>query len=180
MSSFSAEVRDNPFFIGKKGASIKKICDSASARTNDDKDKEVITIIGKKEAVETAKQQLEAIIKEVNNNTEGDKHFLSKHAEVIGRISGVTRSTEVDSQRTLDIVTIDKQQAITNDASGEKCEKAKQALIDLVPLDVPFDLHRELDVTKVNIQVEPDSRHEDDDGMNQLSVSLSGASQSEV
>ena len=239
LSSFTAEVRANPkhhrFLIGKKGASIKKIRDSTGARiifpTNDDKDKEVITIIGKKEAVETAKAQLETIIKEVNNNTEGEmdvdpkyhKHFVAKRGEVIGRISeecgGVTisfpRSTEVDStkvtlkgpkegieaakQRILEIVgdleamvTIEcviaqkhhrsvmgkrgaKVQAITHDydvqvkfperngelvngdTSGdiikisgklEKCEQAKQALIDLVPIteeiDVPFDLHRSI------------------------------------
>lgn len=244
LSSFSAEVRANPkhhrFLIGKKGASIKKIRDSTGARiifpTNDDKDKEVITIIGKKEAVETAKAQLETIIKEVNNNTEGEmdvdpkyhKHFVAKRGEVINKISeecgGVTisfpRSTEPDStrvtlkgpkegieaakQRIVEIVgdleamvTIEciiaqrhhrsvmgkrgaKVQAITHDfdvqvkfperkgdtngeivnggdTSGdiirisgklEKCEAAKQALIDLVPIteeiDVPFDLHRSI------------------------------------
>lgn len=243
LSSFTAEVRANPkhhrFLIGKKGASIKKIRDSTGARiifpTNDDKDKEVITIIGKKENVETAKAQLEAIIREVNNNTESEmdvdpkyhKHFVAKRGEVINRISeecgGVTisfpRSTEIDStrvtlkgpkegieaakQRIVEIVgdlesmvTIEcvipqrhhrsvmgkrgaKVQAITHDydvqvkfperkaetngelvngdTSGdiikisgkrEKCEQAKQALIDLVPIteeiEVPFDLHRSI------------------------------------
>lgn len=244
LSSFTAEVRANPkhhrFLIGKKGASIKKIRDSTGARiifpTNDDKDKEAITIIGKKENVETAKAQLEAIIQEVNNNTEGEmdvdpkyhKHFVAKRGEVINRISedcgGVTisfpRSTEIDStrvtlkgpkegielakQRIVEIVgdlesmvTIEciiaqkhhrsvmgkrgaKVQAITHDydvqvkfperkgetngelvnggdpsgdiikISGklEKCEQAKQALIDLVPIteeiEVPFDLHRSI------------------------------------
>lgn len=244
LSSFSVEVRANPkhhrFLIGKKGASIKKIRDSTGARiifpTNDDKDKEVITIIGKKENVETAKAQLEAIILEVNNNTESEmdvdpkyhKHFVAKRGEVINRISeecgGVTisfpRSTEIDStrvtlkgpkegieaakQRIVEIVgdlesmvTIEcviaqkhhrsvmgkrgaKVQAITHDfdvqvkfperkaetngevvnggdTSGdvikisgkrEKCELAKQALIDLVPIteeiEVPFDLHRSI------------------------------------
>lgn len=244
LSSFTAEVRANPkhhrFLIGKKGASIKKIRDSTGARiifpTNDDKDKEVITIIGKKENVETAKAQLEAIIREVNNNTESEmdvdpkyhKHFVAKRGEVINRISdecgGVTisfpRSTEIDStrvtlkgpkegieaakQRIVEIVgdlesmvTIEciieqrhhrsvmgkrgaKVQGITQEfdvqvkfperrgetngelvnggdtssdiikISGklEKCEQAKQALIDLVPIveeiEVPFDLHRSI------------------------------------
>jgi polyribonucleotide nucleotidyltransferase len=253
LSSFTAEVRANPkhhrFLIGKKGASIKKIRDSTGARiifpASDDKDKEVITIIGKKENVETARQQLEAIIREVNNNAEGDmdvapkyhRHFVARRGEVINKISeecgGVTisfpRSTETDStrvtlkgpkegieaakQRILEIVseldsmvTIEcviqqghhrsvmgakgaKVQAITqdygvqikfpdrnsssssNDTNGdvngssdtpqqqpgdiiritgkrEKCEDAKQALLDLVPItesiDVPFDLHRSI------------------------------------
>ncbi|CRK92791.1 CLUMA_CG006242, isoform A [Clunio marinus] len=247
LSSFTAEVRANPkhhrFLIGKKGVSIKKIRDSTGARiifpTSEDKDKEVITIIGKKEIVETAKAQLEAIIREVNNNTESEmnvdpkhhKHFVAKRGEVINRISeecgGVTisfpRSTEIDStrvtlkgpkegieaakQRIIEIVgdlesmvTIEcvipqrhhrsvmgkrgaKVQGITQefdvqvkfperknpaetnggdlinggDTSGdiikiygklENCEKAKQALIDLVPIteeiEVPFDLHRSI------------------------------------
>lgn len=244
LSSFTAEVRANPkhhrFLIGKKGASIKKIRDSTGARiifpTTDDKDKEVIVIIGKKENVETAKAQLEAIIQEVNNNTESEmdvepkyhKHFVAKRGEVINRISeecgGVTisfpRSTEIDStrvslkgpkegieaakQRIIEIVgdleamvTIEcvilqkhhrsvmgkrgaKVQAITHDydvqvkfperkgetngelvnggdTSGdvirisgkkEKCEEAKQALLDLIPIteeiEVPFDLHRSI------------------------------------
>lgn len=249
LSSFTAEVRANPkhhrFLIGKKGASIKKIRDSTGARiifpSNDDKDKEVITIIGKKENVETARQQLEAIIREVNNNTESEmdvapkyhRHFVARRGEVINKISdecgGVTisfpRSTEIDSTRVtlkgpkegietakqrineivseLDsMVTIEcvipqahhrsvmgakgtKVQAITQDygvqikfpdrnssladtngdmngsSDGqhpgdiiritgklEKCEDAKQALLDLVPItesiDVPFDLHRSI------------------------------------
>lgn len=55
--------------IGKNGANIKKIRDSTGARivfpTDKDEDKEVITIIGKKEAVEKAKAELEATIKEI-------------------------------------------------------------------------------------------------------------------
>lgn len=247
LSSFTAEVRANPkhhrFLIGKKGASIKKIRDSTGARiifpSNDDKDKEVITIIGKKESVETARLQLEAIIKEVNNNTESEmdvepkyhRHFVARRGEIINKISeecgGVTisfpRSTELDStrvtlkgpkegieaakQRIIEIVgdlesqvTIEciiaqthhrsvmgtkgsKVQGITqdfgvqikfpdrsttSDSNGdingstdahpgdiiritgkrEKCEEAKQALMDLVPItesiDVPFDLHRSI------------------------------------
>lgn len=244
LSSFTAEVRANPkhhrFLIGKKGASIKKIRDSTGARiifpTNDDKDKEVITIIGKKESVETAKLQLEQIIREVNNNAESEmdvepkyhRHFVARRGEVINKISeecgGVTisfpRSTETDStrvtlkgpkegieaakQRIIEIVgdlesmvTIEcvipqvhhrsvmgksgsKVQSITRDfdvqikfpdrkpaesngdingdahpadvirISGkrEKCEDAKQALLELVPIteeiDVPFDLHRSI------------------------------------
>lgn len=252
LSSFTAEVRANPkhhrFLIGKKGASIKKIRDSTGARiifpSTDDQDKEVITIIGKKENVETARQQLEAIIREVNNNAESEmdvapkyhRHFVARRGDVINKISeecgGVTisfpRSSEIDSTRVtlkgpkegieaakqrineiigeLDsMVTIEcaipqihhrsvmgakgtKVQAITQDygvqikfpdrnsssqnadtngelngnldaqqhlgdviritGKREKCEEAKQALLDLVPItesiDVPFDLHRSI------------------------------------
>lgn len=57
--------------IGKSGANIKKIKESTGARVvfpgNNDDDRELITIIGKKEAVEKAKAVLEASIKEIVN-----------------------------------------------------------------------------------------------------------------
>lgn len=76
LSSFTDEVRAKPqqhkFLIGKNGANIKKIRDSTGARivfpSDKDEDKEVITIIGKKEAVEKAKAELQATIKEIVRN----------------------------------------------------------------------------------------------------------------
>ncbi|XP_055529154.1 vigilin isoform X2 [Wyeomyia smithii] len=102
LSSYTAEVRANPqhhkFLIGKNGASIKKIRDLTGARIifpgNNDDDKEVITIIGKKEGVEEAKSQLEAIIKNIDNIVEDEisveprhhKHFVARRGEVLHRI----------------------------------------------------------------------------------------------
>lgn len=73
LSSYTAEVRAKPqhhkFLIGKNGASIKKIRDATGARivfpTEKDEDKEVITIIGKQDAVLKAKAELESTIKEI-------------------------------------------------------------------------------------------------------------------
>jgi transcription antitermination factor NusA-like protein len=73
LSSYSVEVRAKPqhhkFLIGKNGVNIKKIRDLTGARivfpTDKDEDKEAITIIGKQEAVEHAKAELEATIKEI-------------------------------------------------------------------------------------------------------------------
>lgn len=103
LSSYTAEVRANPqhhkFLIGKNGASIKKIRDLTGARiifpNSDDKDMEVITIIGKKEGVEEAKAQLESIIKNIDNIVEDEinveprhhKHFVARRGEVLHRIS---------------------------------------------------------------------------------------------
>lgn len=103
LSSFTAEVRAKPqhhkFLIGKNGASIKEIRDQTGARIifpgNNDEDKEVITIIGKEENVLAAKAQLEAIIKNNDNITEGEvlvdpkhhKHFVARRGEVLRRIS---------------------------------------------------------------------------------------------
>ncbi|XP_037827229.1 vigilin [Lucilia sericata] len=102
-ASFTAEVRakqqHHKFLIGKNGASIRKIRDATGARIifpgNDDADKEVITIIGKEENVKQAKEQLEAIIKDIDQVTEGEisvdpkyhKHFVAKRGEILHRIS---------------------------------------------------------------------------------------------
>lgn len=103
LASFTAEVRakqqHHKFLIGKNGASIRKIRDSTGARiifpSNDDEDKEVITIIGKEESVKAAKEQLEAIIKDIDQVFEGEiavdpkyhKHFVAKRGEILHRIS---------------------------------------------------------------------------------------------
>ncbi|KAH8407443.1 hypothetical protein KR222_001267, partial [Zaprionus bogoriensis] len=102
-ASFSVEVRakqqHHKFLIGKNGASIRKIRDATGARiifpTNEDSDKEAIIIIGKEESVNKAKEQLEAIIKECDEVTEGEvivdpkhhKHFVAKRGTILYRIS---------------------------------------------------------------------------------------------
>ncbi|XP_023174967.2 vigilin isoform X2 [Drosophila hydei] len=102
-ASFSVEVRakqqHHKFLIGKNGASIRKIRDATGARiifpSNEDSDKEAIIIIGKEESVNKAKEQLEAIIKECDEVTEGEvivdpkhhKHFVAKRGAILHRIS---------------------------------------------------------------------------------------------
>lgn len=102
-ASFTAEVRakqqHHKFLIGKNGASIRKIRDATGARiifpSNDDSDKEIITIIGKEENVKQAKEQLETIIQDIDQVTEGEisvdpkyhKHFVAKRGEILHRIS---------------------------------------------------------------------------------------------
>lgn len=101
--SFTAEVRSkqqhHKYLIGKSGASIKKIRDNTGARIVfpgiNDEDKDLITIIGKKESVEAAKSQLEQIIKDIDNITEGEmivdpkyhKHFVGRRGELLLRIA---------------------------------------------------------------------------------------------
>ncbi|CAO1311381.1 unnamed protein product [Diamesa hyperborea] len=144
LSSFSAEVRANPkhhrFLIGKKGVSIKKIRDSTGARiifpTNDDKDKEVIVIMGKKESVETAKAQLEAIILEVSNNTESDmevdpkyhKHFVAKRGEVINRISDECGGVTISFPRSSDA----ESTKVTLKGPKDCIDAAKQRIVEII------------------------------------------------
>lgn len=72
-NSFTAELTAKPehhrFLIGKNGANIRKVRESTGARiifpTRQDENKELITIIGKKDAVEKAKKELETKIKDL-------------------------------------------------------------------------------------------------------------------
>lgn len=121
-ASFTAEVRARPqhhrFLIGRSGANIKKIRDATGARiifpTNNDTDKELITIIGKKESIGKAKEQLESIIKELDKISEDTmtvdpkyhRHFVARRGEILRQISeqygGVTVSfprSGVDSDK---------------------------------------------------------------------------------
>lgn len=69
--SFTAELHAKPeyhkFLIGKGGGNIRKVRDSTGARiifpTAEDKDQELITVIGTEEAVQEAKKELEELIK---------------------------------------------------------------------------------------------------------------------
>lgn len=71
LSSMSAEVRAKPehhkFLIGRNGANVQSIRDKTGARiifpNEKDTDRELITILGTKEAVAEAKKELEARIK---------------------------------------------------------------------------------------------------------------------
>lgn len=69
--SHTAELRAKPeyhkFLIGKGGGNIRKVRDSTGARiifpTAEDKDQELITVIGTEEAVKEAQKELEELIK---------------------------------------------------------------------------------------------------------------------
>ncbi|XP_031553878.1 vigilin-like [Actinia tenebrosa] len=103
LSSFTAEIRAKPehhrFLIGRGGGSIRKVREDTGARivfpTSKDEDKELITIIGKKESVEAAKEQLLKSIKDLDNISEGEvhvdpkwhKHFVAKRGEVLREIA---------------------------------------------------------------------------------------------
>ncbi|MCL4139924.1 UNVERIFIED_CONTAM: hypothetical protein GTU68_041720 [Idotea baltica] len=112
LSSCTAEVRAKPelhrFLIGRNGANIRKIRDKTGARIifpNDkDENKELITIIGKKESVEKAQIELTSIIQELDKVVEDviaidpkyHRHFVARRGEVLKQISdqygGVTIS----------------------------------------------------------------------------------------
>jgi len=102
LNSLTAEVRAKPehhkFLIGRQGANIQSVRDKTGARiifpNEKDKDREVITILGTKEAVAQAKKELESRIKDLDNVVEetmtvDEKHhryFVAKRGEVLRNI----------------------------------------------------------------------------------------------
>jgi len=102
LSGITAEVKAKPqhhkFLIGKSGIHIQKIRDETGARIifpgSTDVDKETITIIGTKQACDSAKKIMESKIKELDNIVEASmtvdpkyhKHFVAKRGEVLRKI----------------------------------------------------------------------------------------------
>ncbi|XP_060527573.1 vigilin isoform X2 [Cylas formicarius] len=143
LASYTVEVRakaqHHKFLIGKNGTNIKKIRDSTGARivfpSNTDEDREVITIIGKKDAVEDAKIQLEAMIKDIDNKTEDEirveprhhKHFVARRGEVLHRISDECGGVMISFPRS----GIDSDR-VTLKGSKECIEAAKQRIIEII------------------------------------------------
>ncbi|KAM9299672.1 vigilin-like [Gastrophryne carolinensis] len=110
--SFTAELRAKPeyhkFLIGKGGGNIRKVRDQTGARiifpTAEDKDQQLITIVGTEEAVKDAQKELESLIKSLDNVVEDSmavdpkhhRHFVIRRGQVLRDIAeeygGVTVS----------------------------------------------------------------------------------------
>ncbi|KAL2733690.1 vigilin isoform X1 [Vespula squamosa] len=143
LTSYSVEVRakiqHHKFLIGKNGANIKRIRESTGARiifpTEEDQDKEVITIMGKREAVEKAKVELEANINEIDNITEGEihidpkhhRHFVARRGGVLHRIADECGGVQISFPR----AGVDSDRVILK-GSHECIEAAKQRMQEIV------------------------------------------------
>lgn len=164
LASFTAEVRakqqHHKFLIGKNGSSIRKIRDATGARiifpSNDDEDKELITIIGKEENVKAAKEQLMAVIKDIDQVMESEieveprhhKHFVAKRGEILHRISEECGGVSISFPRPG--VDSDK---VTLKGAKDCIEAAKQRIADIVAdleaqvtieVVIPQRLHRNI------------------------------------
>ncbi|KAG8224048.1 hypothetical protein J437_LFUL001125 [Ladona fulva] len=94
-----AKAKHHRYLIGRNGAKIRKLRESTGARimfpSDKDEDKEVITIIGTKEAVEKAKAELESSIADMDNITQAEmkvdpkhhRHFVARRGEVLSQIA---------------------------------------------------------------------------------------------
>uniref|UniRef100_A0A2K6ABP3 Vigilin n=1 Tax=Mandrillus leucophaeus TaxID=9568 RepID=A0A2K6ABP3_MANLE len=101
--SFTVDIRAKPeyhkFLIGKGGGKIRKVRDSTGARVifpaAEDKDQDLITIIGKEDAVREAQKELEALIQNLDNVVEDSmlvdpkhhRHFVIRRGQVLREIA---------------------------------------------------------------------------------------------
>ncbi|CAO2625527.1 Hdlbp [Lemmus lemmus] len=101
--SFTVDIRAKPeyhkFLIGKGGGKIRKVRDSTGARiifpAAEDKDQDLITIIGKEDAVREAQKELEALIQNLDNVVEDymlvdpkhHRHFVIRRGQVLREIA---------------------------------------------------------------------------------------------
>nr|XP_058155674.1 vigilin isoform X3 [Dasypus novemcinctus] len=102
-NSFTVDIRAKPeyhkFLIGKGGGKIRKVRDSTGARiifpAAEDRDQELVTIIGKEEAVREAQRELEALIQNLDNVVEDcmlvdprhHRHFVIRRGQVLREIA---------------------------------------------------------------------------------------------
>merc|ERR1719361_3145453 len=102
LNSSSATIRAKPehhkFLIGRQGANIQQVRDQTGARiifpNEKDDDREVITILGTKEAVAAAKDELESRIKDLDKIVEETmtvdpkhhRYFVARRGEVLRNI----------------------------------------------------------------------------------------------
>lgn len=141
--SFTAEIRAKPeyhkFLIGKGGGNIRKVRDLTGARiifpTAEDKDQQLITIVGTEEAVRDAQKELEILIQSLDNIVEDTmsvdpkhhRHFVIRRGQVLRDIAeeygGVTVSfprSSVQSDR------------VTLKGAKECVEAAKKRILDII------------------------------------------------
>jgi len=143
LNSASATIRAKPehhkFLIGRQGANIQTVRDKTGARiifpSEKDEDREVITILGSKEAVEAAKIELESRIRDLDKIVEETmtvdpkhhRYFVARRGEVLRSIGDEFGGVVVSFPRPG--VTSDK---VTLKGAKDCVEAARQRIVELV------------------------------------------------
>ena len=195
LSGITSEVKAKPqhhkFLIGKSGIHIQKIRDETGARIifpgSNDVDKETITIIGTKQACDSAKKIMEGKIKELDNIVEATmtvdpkyhKHFVAKRGDVLRKIGDEFGGVVVSFPRNgvdSDKVTLKGAKDCTN-AAIERINEIVKDLEDQITVDceIKQSYHRKVMgakgskvqkiTTDFNVQIKfPDKAIENGDG----------------
>ncbi|XP_017280693.1 high density lipoprotein binding protein a isoform X2 [Kryptolebias marmoratus] len=141
--SFTAELHAKPeyhkFLIGKGGGNIRKVRDSTGARiifpTPDDKDQELITVIGTEEAVRTAQRELEDLIKSLDNIVEDTmtvdpkhhRYFVARRGQVLRDLADEFGGVMVSFPRTGS-----QSEKVTLKGAKECVEAAKKRMQEII------------------------------------------------
>ncbi|XP_070764606.1 high density lipoprotein binding protein a isoform X2 [Enoplosus armatus] len=141
--SHTAELRAKPeyhkFLIGKGGGNIRKVRDSTGARiifpTAEDKDQELITVIGTEEAVREAQKELEELIKSLDNVVEDTmtvdpkhhRYFVARRGQVLRDLADEYGGVMVSFPRTGS-----QSETVTLKGAKECVDAAKKRMLEIV------------------------------------------------
>ncbi|NP_001006854.1 vigilin [Xenopus tropicalis] len=141
--SFTSELKAKPeyhkFLIGKGGGNIRKVRDQTGARiifpTADDKDQQLITIVGTEDSVKEAQKELEFLIKSLDNIVEDSmsvdpkhhRHFVIRRGQVLRDIAEEYGGVIVSFPRSG--VQSDR---VTLKGAKECVEAAKKKILDII------------------------------------------------
>ncbi|KAK2907479.1 high density lipoprotein binding protein a isoform X1 [Channa argus] len=139
----TAELRAKPeyhkFLIGKGGGNIRKVRDSTGARiifpTAEDKDQELITVVGTEEAVREAQKELEELIKSLDNVVEDTmsvdikhhRYFVARRGQVLRDLADEYGGVMVSFPRTAS-----QSDKVTLKGAKECVEAAKKRMQEIV------------------------------------------------
>ncbi|XP_028284938.1 vigilin [Parambassis ranga] len=116
VNNFTAELQAKPeyhkFLIGRGGANIRRVRDRTGARiifpSPDDTEQELITIVGKEEAVRQAQKELENLVKNLDDVVEDSmvvdvrhhRHFVCRRGQVLRELAEEYGGVAVSFPRT--------------------------------------------------------------------------------
>ncbi|XP_029381675.1 vigilin [Echeneis naucrates] len=116
VNNFTAELQAKPeyhkFLIGRGGANIRRVRDKTGARiifpSPDDTEQELITIVGKEEAVRQAQKELEILVKNLDDVVEDTmvvdirhhRHFVCRRGQVLRELAEEYGGVAVSFPRT--------------------------------------------------------------------------------
>lgn len=166
----SVDPRHHKYFVAKRGEILHRIAEECGGvmisfpRAGVDSDR--VTLKGAKDCIEAAKQRIQEIVADLEAQITIECIIPQQHHRTIMGSRGVkvqAVTSEYDVQiKFPDRVAADSVEGMVNGGDDvvrqcdiiritghkEKCEAAKQALIDLIPIvseiNVPFDLHRSI------------------------------------
>uniref|UniRef100_A0A3Q3B0J5 Vigilin n=1 Tax=Kryptolebias marmoratus TaxID=37003 RepID=A0A3Q3B0J5_KRYMA len=143
VNNFTAELQAKPeyhkFLIGRGGANIRRVRDRTGARiifpSPDDTEQELITIVGKEEAVRQAQRELESLVKNLDDVVEDSmevdvrhhRHFVCRRGQVLRELAEEYGGVAVSFPRTGS-----NSQRVTLKGAKDCVEAAKKRIQEII------------------------------------------------